>query len=173
METASLITDENGISYVTANKSGVSASWIGIIIVVIIFIIIIIIIIAVSANNSPNGTNGTAARRSRVQISNATSGTDTLETGGNIHYFATPGPSTGNTASLRLNIPASPLNIQGTQIEIRNLSISPNAFILLVPAAGVTIEPKTATGLELGVGPFPSPVAILFAIGLNRYVRMQ
>ena len=153
------------------NSNSYSYIWIIVFVVIFIIIIIVIIIAATSMNGSNISVNGN--RRTRIQVSNATSGTDTLESGGNINYFATPAPAVGTTSSLQLTIPASPLNIAGTTIQVRNLSTTSNSFISLVPGTGVTIEPRTDSGIELGVGPFPSQVAVLSAIGLNRFVRMQ
>lgn len=160
----------NGENILGVNTS--SNSWIIFLVVIIIIVIIIIIIIAVASNGSKS-SGGSGFRRPRIQKSNITTGTDTLESGGDIVYFATPADASGGVAALKLLIPASPLNIAGTTIEIRNMSISPNGFIGLQPGTGVTIEPVTMTGTELGVGPFPAPVGILFATELNRFVRMQ
>ncbi len=165
---------ENDTTYVTTDPLGGSNNnYIWIILFVVVFIIVIIIIIAIASSNGSTAAAVNGNRRTRIQVSNATSGTDTLERGGNINYFATPAPAVGNTPSLKVTVPASPLNIAGTTIQLRNLSTNPNSFFTIVPGTGVTIEPRTQVGLEFIVGPFPAQLAILSAIGLNRFVRMQ
>ncbi len=165
---------DDGTNYVSTDlldPNSNSYSWWIIFIVIIFVVIIIIIIIAISSSSSSASVNING--RTRVQISNVTSGNDTLERGGNVAYFATPAPAPGNTPTLTLTIPSSPLNISGTSIQIRNMSTDDRGFIRIEPGAGVTIEPNTPGQIENNVGPFPAQQAILFAIGLNRFVRMQ